>query len=228
MIYIQLVAGFEVDHLIAAAAHLEAGSAVGRLAERMQAHIAFAADCHAEGPVGEHLYANRLPRRAADMLGFDGIHNLPNLIQIQLAGQHHHVGELAVEAHSLHVGDAELRRNMHLQPQLAASLDAGDIRGDDGVHPCLTGSNERLPHIGHIPGIESDIEGKICLHSGLVAASHHLGKIFRGEVGGRAGAHVKVAYPEIHRIRSALNGGCKALEAPGGSHYLKLFHQQQS
>ena len=58
---VELVARLIIRCGIAASAHLNALPAVGRAVGGMQAHIALAADGHAEGAVAEHLDADLLP-----------------------------------------------------------------------------------------------------------------------------------------------------------------------
>ena len=100
---VQLVAGFAVGNPVAAAAYLHAGSTVCRSAVSVQAHVTLAAYRHAKGAMGKHFYPYRIAGRAADMLVLYGFVDFFYLIEIKLAGEHHHISPAGPEAQGLYV-----------------------------------------------------------------------------------------------------------------------------
>ena len=116
----QLIACLKVGDLISPAANLLAGATVRGGSVGMETEIAFAGDCHAESSVGEHLDFDKTPGRTADVLTDYGFVYLLDLVEIKFAGKDNHVGELSIEPQRLHIGDAELRGDVHLDSNPAA------------------------------------------------------------------------------------------------------------
>jgi len=88
---------------VRAAAYLHAGTAVGRPSRVVEAHVALAADGHAQCTVAEHLDTYQLARGTADVLLLNLSADVGHLLHVQLAGQYHDVGKLGVEAQCLDV-----------------------------------------------------------------------------------------------------------------------------
>ncbi len=82
----------------------------------MEAEVAFSGDGHAQRPVAEHLYPHQLAARASDVVADYRLMDCLHLVEVELAGEHHHVGKLRVISQGLGVGDAELGGDMHLHP----------------------------------------------------------------------------------------------------------------
>ena len=127
---VQLVAGFEVGHFIAAAADLEAGAAVGRGAACLEAEVAFAGNGHAERAVGEHFDAYEFTGGAFDPFADDGFVDRFDLEEIQFARQHDDVAPLGPEAQGFDVGDVELGGGVDFEADPAAVGDRGHVGGD--------------------------------------------------------------------------------------------------
>ncbi len=171
----------------------------------------------------EHLYPHEIARRAADAVPLNGFVYVLDLVEVELARQHHHIGELGVEAQRLDIGDGELGGDVHLKPYAAAIHYRSHIRCDDGVHPGSRGCIEGLPHRGKVFLIEDYVERKVALHPRLAADAHHFSEVVRAEVVGRMAAHIELPDTEIHGVRSALYGRAQALEIARRSHYFQFF-----
>ena len=207
--------------MVAPAAELEAGAAVGRLAVLVQAQIAFARDGHAQGSVAEHLDLHRTARRPGDALRGDTVADDPDLLQVQLPGEDHHVGILRIEAQGLGIGDVELGGNMHLHTDTAGIFYSGDVGGNDSRDSGGFGSVKGAVCLGDILVIQDDIEGQICLYVVFSTVADYLRKVGQGKIVRAVRAHVQVLHPEIHRIGSGLHRSGKGLEASGRGHYLE-------
>ena len=180
----QLPARFQVGHLIAAPAHLVAVATVGRSVVFVERQIAFARDGHAERAVAEHFDLHRTARRSADALAGDSFGNGAHLMQVEFAGQDHHVGELAVEAQTLHVRHAELRGDVHFQTEPPRLGDSGHVGSDDGADACLPCREQRFTHGGEVFVIEGDVEGQVGAYAVRAADRADLWEVFRGEIVG--------------------------------------------
>ena len=66
----------------------------------MQAQRAFARYGHAERPVAEHLNPHQLAPRAADIFLHNGAVYGGYLVEIEFAGEYHHIGILGEKAES--------------------------------------------------------------------------------------------------------------------------------
>ena len=145
------------------------------------------------------------------------------LVEIKLAGEHHHISPAGPEAQCLYVGDVKLGGNVDFHPYAAGVFYGGDIRGYDGINPCLQGTVEGLAHRGKVLWIKYYVERKVAAHTGFAAYADHFGQVFRGEVIGTPGAHVEAPDAKVHRVGTALYGSSQALEIACGSHYLQIF-----
>ena len=157
----QFPARLQIGRPITPATDLIAFAPVGRGAVFVEREETLARNGHAEGAVAEHLELHGATGRSADAFprhGFaDGLH----LIETQLAGQHHHVGEPAVETERLEVGNAQLRGDVHLDPELARTGDGRHIGGDHGRDTGVAGGDQGLAHRGQVFVVEGDVERQI-------------------------------------------------------------------
>ena len=218
-----LKACFVVCYHIAPAANLHTGAAVGTFSVGRQRKVALAGSGHTEGPVGEHFYTDPLPRRAADVFGNDGLVDGLHLLQVQLPGQHHHIGPLRIETQGLYVGNAQLRGDMHLQADFPAVQDAGHVGGDDGIHPGGLGGVQRFVCCLEIFSEKGDIQRHIAADAICATDAHNFREVFPGEIIGRMGPHIQVADAEVHGIGAAFHSGGEATEVACRSHYLQFF-----
>ncbi len=130
----------------------------------------------------EHLYPYAAPRGALDILTLDGIIYGADLIQIELTGQHHHIGPLRVEAHGLDIGDVDLGGHMHLHSAAAGIEYGGHIGGYDGRYTGLgCGIN------GGMQGLEVIVEyhgvyRKVGLDPGGIAGLGYAAQVVKSEV----------------------------------------------
>ena len=168
--------------------------------------------------MGKHFYTDQLPGRAADVFGNDGFVNGLHLLQVQLPGQHNHIGPLGIKAQGLYVGNAQLRGDMHLQADFPAVQDAGHVGGDDGVHAGFLRQVQHAAGLVEFLAVQGDVQGEIGLEPIGAADAHHLGEVLRLEIVGGVGAHVQVADAEIDRIGTSFHGGGEAFEAPRRGH----------
>ena len=178
--------------------------------------------------MAEHLDADALAPRAADILLVDLTVDLGHLLQAQLARQHHHVGKLGVELQRLNVGDVELGRQMHLQPDAVAIGHHRHVAGDDSADVGLLGGIANLAHGSQVLTIDDGIHREIRLDAVLLARQRNDLQVVDGEVIGRVRPHVQLSDAEIHRAGTGLNGCCQRVARPHGGHDLKiadiLFH----
>ena len=176
--------------------------------------------------MAEHLDLHRPARRAADSFAGDGIADRADLLQPDLPGQYDHVGELAVVAQGLAVGNAQLRGDVYLQAQPPGFRDCGDIRGDDGAYARFAGRLKRPAHRGEVVVVEGDVEGQVAAEPVLPADPADFLQVFRREIVGRVRAHVELPDAEIHGVGATLDGGLQAFEVACRSHDFQtlIFH----
>ena len=169
---------------------------------------------------------DRLAGRAADVLTYDGVVDLPDLIEIEFAGQHDDIGKLGVETQGFGIGDRQLRGDMDFQTDFAAVHYRRHVGSDDRVHSCGGGCIQGLAHRLEILLIEDYVEGHVALDPGLAADAHDLGKVFRAEIVCRVAAHIQMPHPEVDGVRSALYGRVQTFEIARRSHYFQFitFH----
>ena len=173
----------------------------------------------------EHLDADFPAGRTADDFAVDGFPDGPHLFQAQLARQHDHVGELAVEAQALYVGNTELRGNVHLQAQAAGFVDGGHVGTDDGAHAGFPGGEQGLAHRRKVFIVEGVVESQVGPHAVFTAYPAYLFQVVRRKIVGGARAHVQLPDTEVNGIRTALDGSLQAREIACRSHYLQfIFH----
>ena len=145
------------------------------------------------------------------------------LMEVQFAGQDHHIGPLGVKAEGFHVGNAELRRDVHLQADFPAVQDAGHVGGDDGIHPGGPGGVQRLIGGLQVLSVEGDIQRHVGLDAVGAADAHDFRQIPPGEIARRMRTHVQVPDSEVHGIRPAFDGGGEAVETAGRRHNFQFF-----
>ena len=181
VVYLQLMARLVVGGGVAAAAHLDALAAVSAAVGLVQAHVALAADGHAEGAVAEHFYSDLLTAGAADVLLLDVAVNLGHLLHLQFAGQHHHVGKLRIESQRFNVGNVQLRAEVNLHAHLSTVLHYGHIAGDDGADAGLAGSVYNLVHQVDVLVVDDGVHGEVALHAVLLTGGGYLLQVVDGE-----------------------------------------------
>ena len=219
----QLVAGFKVSDLVAAAAYLEAGSPVCRRAVCVKAQVAFAGYCHTQGSVGEHFHPHQVPGRSGDMLPGNSVADVLHLVQVQFARQHNDIRKLGVELEGEDVGDAQLGGDMHFQAYLAAVFYGRHIGRDDRVHTCGLGCVQGLAHSVKVFLVQDNVKGHIALDPCLAADAAHLIKVRRAEIVGGVGAHIELPHAKVDGVRPALDGCAQAFEVAGRSHYFQFL-----
>ena len=173
--------------------------------------------------MAEHLELNGTAGRSTDALASHGFGDGLDLLEPQLPGQDDHVGELAVEAQALDVGDAQLRRDVHFEPEPARFGDGGHVGSDDGADAGVACSAQRLAHRRQVFVIECDVERQIAAEPVFPAQVADGLQVFRRKVVGRMGTHVEPADAEIDGIRPALDGGVQAFEIACGRHNFQPF-----
>ena len=149
----------DVSDCVFATARLQTLTSVGAFSARMQTHEATAALRDAQSSMAEDFNAYGMPRRSADVLGFDGARHGLRLIKRKLTSQHRDVGKACVELQRLNVGDIELRRQVHRNFRFVRNHHRRDIRADDGVDACGFGSKDAAPRRSQIVVVEHCIHG---------------------------------------------------------------------
>ena len=178
-----MLSGLAVGHRVGAAAYLIACPAVGTGIHLVEAHVAFAAHRHAEGTVAEHLKAYGLACRAGES-GFGDLSvNRGHFFHVELAGEHHHVGELSVELYCLEVGDVDLCRYVHFLSDLAGVEYRGHVGGNDGRYARFFGAVYDASHQIHVGIVDHSVDGQICLDAPVGAERGDLRHVVGGEVG---------------------------------------------
>ncbi len=147
------------------------------------------------------------------------------LVEPELACQHHDVGELAVEAQAFDVRHAQLRGDMHLQPEPPCFGNGRHVGGDDGADAGLACGLQGLAHRIQVFVVQRDVERQVAPDAVAAADVADFPQVLRGEIVGRMGTHVEAADAEIDGIRPTLDGGVQALEVACRGHDLELtFH----
>ena len=147
----------------------------------MQAHVTLAADGHAEGTVAEHLDADLLARRAADMFGLHLAVDLGHLVHVQLTRQHHDIGKLSIEAQGPDIGDVELGGEVYLLSHAVTIGHHSHIAGNDGRDARLMGCVDDLVHQGDILTIDDGVDREIALDAMLLTGGGHFLQVVDGE-----------------------------------------------
>ena len=178
--------------------------------------------------MGEHLDLNQFAARTADLFGLDAAVDLGHLLESQLAGQHHRVGPLGVEAYGLGVRDVALRGDMDLLPDLSRVEDGGHVGGDDGVDAGPAGAVDDGVQVVNLILVDHRIDGQIALDAGLAGRIGDSLQVVEREVGGRCRAHVELPDPEVDGVGAGLNGcGQRFVGAHGGHDFdIGTFHQR--
>ena len=162
------------------------------------------------------------------MFADNGFVDFLHLLQPELSREDDHIGKLGVEAERFHVGNAELGGNMDFQADLAGIQDAGHVGSDDGVHARFLGEVQHAAGLVQFLTVQGDVQGEIGLESIGAADAHHLRKVLRREIVRGMGPHVQVADSEIDGVRTSLNGGGEAFEAPCRSHDFQFLRPHRT
>ena len=174
--------------------------------------------------MAEHLDADLLSRRPADMLFLHLTEDVSHLLHVQLTRQHHDIGKLGIEAQGLDVGDVELGGEVHLLSHAVAIGHHSHIAGDDGRDTCLMGSVDDLMHQGDILAINDGVDREIALDAMLLTSGGHLFQVVDGEGGGRVGPHVQFLDAEIYAVGPSLDGCCQRLARAHWRHNFKILN----
>ena len=220
---VEPVARVAVGNGVASAANLTAGTAVGAGACFVQAQVAFARNCHAQSAVAKHLYSHRVAVRAADAVAHDGLMYVVHLLEVHLAGKHHHVGKLAVESHRLAVRYVHLRGDVHLHVDAAGVGYGSHIACNDGRDAGFFGGVDDAAHQLHIVVEHHRVHCEIAFHAALVAPCCNLVQVVDGEVVRRFCTHIQPLDAKIYGIGTTLMRCHKTLVAAHRRHYLKIF-----
>ena len=140
VINIHLKARINIRDAVTSAAKLETVPSVSGVVVCCQTHAAFAGNADAKGPVGENLDAHGFAGRPADLLLANGVDDMADTAERQLARQHHHICISGKKAHGRHIADIGLHADVHLQPQLARVGDHRKVCGNHGIHPRRLGA----------------------------------------------------------------------------------------
>ena len=173
------VALFVADD-IAATAELETGAPIGRVVVVVEREVAFAADAHAEGAVGEDLYLYQLALGPSDVVVANELGNLRHLPQRQFAGSDNHIGEASIVAHSLDVRDVALGGDMHFDANLISIGDDGHIGGDDGADTSLAGGMEKVMHLGDLIVVDDSVDGEVGANTSGIGYGADTGQVGDG------------------------------------------------
>ena len=193
---------------ISSTANLHARTSVCAAVHVVQTEIALARDCHAQCSVAEHLDANKLALRSADILFDNLIVNLANLLQVEFARKNNYIGKLCIELKCLDVRDVQLGRKMNLLTNLVAISHHCYIRCDYSRNFGLLCSINNLTHEHKILTVDNSINSQITLQSIILTNLSHLFQVVNRESAGRMRSHVQVFYTKINRICSCFYCRC--------------------
>ncbi|CDD47439.1 unknown [Bacteroides sp. CAG:875] len=211
VIYFQFDIAFLILYNIGPAAYLHAGSPVGRGILFVQTQIAFSGNRHAQSSVTEHFNTNQVTHRSLDLLFLDGIVYLAHLLEIQLAGQHHHIGKAGVKLQRFRIADVQLGRKMHLLSHLVTVSHHGHISCNDGTDAGFLGRIHNLTHQCNILVVNDGIDGQVTLHPVFLAHLGDFTQIFYSKSARRTRTHVQTLNAEIDGIGSGMKGSCQRL-----------------
>ena len=220
---IELVAGLAVGDGVASAADLGAGASVGRGVHLVEREIAFAGNGHTEGAVAEHFDSHQLAVRAADIFVDYGLMDGRHLVEVEFAGEHHHIGILRIVAECGGVAHTELRGDVHLHIAAAGIEDCGHIRGDDGGDAGGGHGVDDGAHLGHILVVDDGVDGEVGFHTVFVADRGNAAEVVEGEVHAGTGTHIQAFHAEVHGVGSGVYSSPQTLVRAYGRHYLKIL-----
>ncbi len=133
--------------------------------------------------MAEHLEAYALAVGAAEVFGLDGVVDGAHLVEVELAGEHHHVGYAGIVAHGLDVGDVALGGDVHLYVVTPAGIEYRHIRGYHGRYRGFFGCRYDFVEIFEVGVVDHCVDSEVCLDSGGMAAAHYLDEVVESEVG---------------------------------------------
>ena len=141
-----------------------------------------------------------------------------HLFEVELAGEHHHVGPLRIVAHRLAVAHVHLRGDVYLHPYAAGIEDGGHVAGDDGADAGIACCIDDAVHVVDVLVIDDSVHGEVGLDASLGAPLGYGVQVVDREIHARLGAHVKVLDAKIDGIGTTLLRRHQALPRPHGSH----------
>ena len=94
----------------------------------------------------EHLDADELTTRSADVLFLNLSVDVGHLIHVQLAGEYHHIGKLSIELQGLDVRDVQLGGEVYLHATVTAVGHHRHVGGDDSRDLRFLGGIDDLSH----------------------------------------------------------------------------------
>ena len=177
----------------------------------MQAQIAFSRYRHAQCTVAEHLDAHQVAVRPANIVAHDSVVNVAHLLQIDLAGKHHHIGKLRIEAHSLAVRHIHLSADVHFHVDRAGIENRSHIGGYDCRHLCLLGGIDNAAHERQVVVEHHSVHCEVAFQPIFVAVSGNAAHVVDSEVVCRLGTHIQALNAEVDGIGTALHGSHKRL-----------------
>ena len=127
--------------------------------------------------MAEALDSEGLAARAPYVLALYGLGNVSDVVERQLASEHHDVGELRVKAKGPKVRNAQLRRKMHGKPERAGALDHGRVRRDDGGNARFGGALAQAVHDLERLLLDDAVERERSLGAGVAATQNDFGEI---------------------------------------------------
>ena len=152
----------------------------------------------------------------------NGIIYVAYLLHIKLAGKHHHIGKLRVEAHSLYVGYVALSGDMHLHTVAAAALDYGNVGSDDCRHTRGSSGADDGLDMFEVVFVYDSIDSKICTHPGYRTLRYNGTEVVQSKIGTRARTHVKTLHTEVNCIGTGIYSSREGVETAYGRHYLEI------
>ena len=220
---IELSARFAVGEGVAAAADLAARTTICRATRLVQTQVALARNSHTQRAVREHLDADLLARRTADIALLDGAVNRRHLIERELARQHRHIGPLRIELQRLAIRDVELGREVDLHAARTGIENHRLVGRDD----CIDLRNGRTidngVHLLDLVVVDDRIDRQVGLDARLVSDLDNLIQIIESEVGRRGRAHIERTDAKVNRIGSRLDRRQQRLVRARRRHYFDIF-----
>ena len=220
---IQLLAAILIRDGVLTAAYLAASTAVSRVVRLVLREVALTRHRHTHSAVCEHLNLNQLTRRATDVLLLNLLRDIGNLLQRQLACQHHDICPLREELNSRDVRDVALRRDVHLHAHLAGVEDGGKVGSDDGVDALSLCAVDDAAHNLHLRVVDNDVHREVGLDTRSVCHADNLRKVIEREVYARRSAHIELLNTEIYRVGTRIYRCVKRLVRAHRGHNLYIF-----
>ena len=192
----------------------------------MQTQVTLAGDSHTQSAMCKHLDTNQFASRTGNLLFNDLLIDFGNLLQVQLTGQHHHIGKLGIELQRLHIRNIQLGRKMYLLSDTVRITHGSHIRRNDGRDFRRLRRIDNLAHQSQVFPVNNRIDRQITFNPVFLTDRNNLAQIVCREIIGRTRTHVQSFNAEVDRVGTSLNSRHQRFIRTYRRHYFKIFFVQ--